>query len=188
MESRKRFRAEVSQEVIKKMFVKRRPAKEEKSTVESGTSENTVTSIPVEMLPKFKSIPSKKREYITKTEAPALSRAEVFNIERQNIKEKLDMQIKWSRAHKSLNSAFKPKQELIHAPVSPDDEEDTFGGSCNPSDIPRKRENRSKEFLQSFFKEAKSLKNEFESKKRKKSPKIPKLLSGVEPGTEEIVL
>lgn len=195
MESRRRFKAEISNKYVQKMFSRKTKILKQANptTVEPGPS--TVTSIPTEMLPQRKPLPRSEDYYnpqrwIKPEKAPTLSREEVFKIEKDTIKGKLPLQHGWSRAARSLSTAMEPpkKSHIRNLPDDDYDADEHLGNQGNRSDAIIERKNMSKEFLESFFERARSV-----SKKRKKTSvqvvrKIPKLATGIEPGADELVL
>lgn len=193
MESRRKFKAEISNKYVQEMFA-RKPNMSKQATVEPGPSKKTVTSIPSEMLPKPKVLP-RSEEYnnpelwVKPEKAPTLSREQVLRLEKDAIKGRLPSQQGWSRAARSLSTAIEPsKKAHIRNLTDDDDDDDCLRNQRNRSKAIVERKNMSREFLESFFEKARS-----ESKKRKETSvhvvkKIPKLASGVEPGADELVL
>lgn len=166
MESRKRFKADISDKYIQAMFDKSRRKRKQRTIVNSDPKVPTtsvIQSIPSEMLVQSK-IPPRKRD-IAKPENWIVShenkpsRSEVFKAEKCNINIMVKNQQGWRLSAKKLESALsKSQSNPTCRPFVPDEEngDDFSGPSSHPSKNSAQivRKNHSREFLQSFFKRA----------------------------------
>lgn len=167
MESRKRFKADISDKYIQAMFDKSRRKRKQRTIVNSDSkakaTTNTVTSIPSDMLVQFK-VPPRQRD-IAKPENWIVShenkpsRSEVLKAEKDRISDFVKNQQGWSNAARNVKVATsKPQSNPTRRPLVPDEENDDefFGQTSNPvkNSIQIVRKNHSREFLQSFFKRA----------------------------------
>lgn len=112
---RRKFRADLKEEHVKKLFIRqRRPKPKIKQIDEPGSQTRTVTAIPSEMLVKAKvTIRQRNAEYakpehwIFPEPAAKVSRTDNLRSERDNILKKLNEQMGWSRAARLLGEAMK---------------------------------------------------------------------------------
>lgn len=180
MDSRKRFKSNISDEYVRKMFDKSHRKRKQNLKVATDDSplsnSSTIMSIPSKLLVTNKLAQTSRKRSIAKPEnwlppkeSITPSRSDVMKVEKDNITKKLKEQQGWRRAARSLNVAInKPKSALVHRPIIPDeDDDDNFS---RRSDLPTTdqgyivRKNHSKEFLDSFFKKASLIKAEMARK------------------------
>lgn len=167
MDSRKRFKSEISDKYVKEMFDKGRRKRKQKAIVESDKpSIKSVTSVPSSYLASHKqSLVPRKRD-IAKPENWVMpkeskpSRSEILKAEKDNIKSRLNEEQSWRRAAKNLNMAInEPQSSSSCRPYIPDEHDDGDKSSPRSNQPDRDstrlvRKNHSKEFLQTFFKRA----------------------------------
>lgn len=171
---RKRFRSDISNSHVKEMFSKnnkpkqKRDGKRMKIDDDDSSKPVAIQHIPSEMLAKAKKPIAKiEREYSKpehwakpEQEVKKLSRNQVFETERVNIKNSLADQQAWSRAARTLTTAMNPKQAPTH-PIVPDTEEDDPlnqpATSTSRDPVQTVHKNHSRKFLQDFFKMANSI-------------------------------
>lgn len=208
MNSRKRFKADIStqyaQDIVKRRLpnfkFKQVPREDEDKDIADPQQPviSTIRYLPPEMLPQKKP-KERNREYdkpehwVVPEKPPKPSRDEVFKVERDNIAKRIKQQRCWSRAANQLDKAMTELQ-----PSEAQDRDEVIDrvvldcGPQNLTNVSKKRKNYSREFLQTFFNKARTLSAESEIGKRNVKTvnvkKIPKLASGIKPGADEIVL
>lgn len=173
MESRKRFRADISDSYIQSKF-SRKKFKTVRFEVNDGPEFKTVQYIPSDMLPAPKLQAREPRTYDAKTKGAKLTREQVFMIEKVNMKKKLEKRVDCGRGARML-VGIKPKEQ--DKPLDVDDSELV-------KTIQAKRKNYSREYLDTFRQRAADLmKGNTSQETAHRNPKLD-----VKPGADEIVL
>lgn len=193
MSSRKRFKADINETSMKALFARKYQKCKQIDIIEREPVVKSVQAIPSELLPGAKETRQRDRaaymkpeNWIDDSKKPKLTKKEVLERERININKTLDECQSWSRAARSLSCAIKPVQKAVSLCI--EDVEDRDGRTKIGNTQVRK--NMSREFLETFFKEAESISKQRRPKKRPRTPTkiIPKLAAGLKPGTDQIIL
>lgn len=182
MESRKKFRPEITDKYIRSKFAKVKLDKK-KPDSRDGSLVNLIEAPKINShqhyVPTIKDKTREQRSYVTVKKEVQLRPEQVLKIERENVLKKLKFGF---RSHRGAE-IWKKSTETDDSSRTLDVDDDTFLKT-----IQEKKKNYGKEFLQTFRHRVDQINTG--SKKRKRSPevaqRIPKL--DIKPGATEIVL